>query len=112
MMRKLLLLACVVPTIAAAAELRAGIAKAALDLCFTFEPAILEEIRAGVRDSVSEVVFHASHTHSGPTYSEAPEAAKHAVPRVIGAIEAASKAMVPARIGNGWGQAFLGFNRR
>src|SRR5216683_6999571 len=52
------------------------IALVTLDLCFTFEPAILEEIRAGVRGTVSEVVFHASHTHSGPTYSENPGAAK------------------------------------
>lgn len=88
------------------------VALVTLDLCFTFEPAIMEEIRAGVRGTVDEVVFHASHTHSGPTYSENPAAAKHAVPRVIGAIEAASRAMAPVRIGNGWGQTFLGFNRR
>src|SRR5256885_4299090 len=30
-----------------------------LDLCFTFDPVILEEIRAGIRGTVSEVVFHA-----------------------------------------------------
>ena len=88
------------------------IALVTLDLCYTFDPAVMEEIRRAVRGTVDEVVFHASHTHSGPTYSEAPEAAKHAIPRVAAAIETAARAMTPARIGNGWGQVYLGFNRR
>jgi neutral ceramidase len=83
-----------------------------LDLCFPFDPPIMEEIRAGARGAVDEVVFHASHTHSGPTYSLAVEAAKHAVPRVVSAIQQAAKSMVPARIGTGWGQTSIGFNRR
>jgi hypothetical protein len=89
-----------------------NIAFVTLDLCFPFDPPIMDEIRRAVRGSVDEVIFHASHTHSGPTYSEAPEAAKHAVPRVAGAIETAARSMVDARIGNGWGQIYLGFNRR
>ena len=88
------------------------IALVTLDLCFPFEPAIMQEIRDGARGSVDEVVFHASHTHSGPTYSLVPEAAKQAVPRVTAAIQAAAGAMVPARIGSGWGETYLGFNRR
>ncbi|HEY6391888.1 MAG TPA: hypothetical protein VIX89_11460 [Bryobacteraceae bacterium] len=88
------------------------IAFVTLDLCFPFDPPIMDEIRRAVRGRVDEVIFHASHTHSGPTYSEAPEAAQHAIPRVAGAIEAASRSMVAARIGNGWGQIYLGFNRR
>lgn len=88
------------------------IALVTLDLCFPFDLPVMDEIRRAVRGSVDEVVFHASHTHSGPTYSEAPAAAEHAVPRVAAAIEAAAKAMMPARIGNGWGQVYLGFNRR
>ena len=88
------------------------VALVTLDLCYPFDPQVLEQIRAGARSAVDEVVFHASHTHSGPTYSAAPEAAAHAVPRVVGAIEAAAKAMVPARMGNGWGHAWIGFNRR
>lgn len=83
-----------------------------LDLCFTLDPAQQDEIRASVRGSVDEVVFHASHTHSGPTYALAPEAAKQAVPLVASAIRAAAKALQPARIGSGWGQTYLGFNRR
>ena len=88
------------------------IAFVTLDLCFPFDPPIMDEIRRAARGSVDEVIFHASHTHSGPTYSEAPEAAKHAIPRVADAIGAASRSMVAARIGNAWGQIYLGFNRR
>lgn len=88
------------------------IALVTLDLCFPFDPPIMDEIRAGVRGTVDEVIFHASHTHSGPTYSAAPEAAKHAVPRVVAAVKAAAQSMVPAKIGTGWGEVYIGFNRR
>lgn len=91
---------------------RRTIAFVTLDLCYTFDPPVMEEIRAAVRGSVDEVIFHASHTHSGPTYALAPEAVKHAIPRVVSAIELAAKSMTPARIGNAWGQIYLGFNRR
>jgi hypothetical protein len=83
-----------------------------LDLCFTFDEKSMDQIRADVRDKVDEVIFHASHTHSGPTYSEAPQAVQHAVPRIEGAIRSAAQSMVPVQIGNGWGQTYIGFNRR
>jgi hypothetical protein len=88
------------------------IALVTLDLCFTFDEKAMDQIRADVRPVVSEVIFHASHTHSGPTYSEAPQALQHAVPRISAAIRSAAQAMVPASIGNGWGQTYIGFNRR
>ncbi len=88
------------------------IALITLDLCFTFDEKSMDQIRADVRDKVDEVIFHASHTHSGPTYSEAPQAVEHAVPRIEGAIRSAAAAMVPVQIGNGWGQTYIGFNRR
>lgn len=88
------------------------IAFVTLDLCFPFDPPVMDEIRRAVRGSVDEVIFHASHTHSGPTYSEALDAAKQAIPRVAGAIQAAVRSMAAARIGNAWGQIYLGFNRR
>lgn len=88
------------------------IAVVTLDLCYTLEPPIMEKIRASVRRSIDEVIFVASHTHSGPTYAAAPEAAEHAAVRIVEAIQAAAKAMMPARIGNGWGETYLGFNRR
>jgi neutral ceramidase len=88
------------------------IAFVTLDLCYTFEPPVMEEIRASVRSSVDEVIFHASHTHSGPTYAASPEAVRHAIPRITAAIQAAARSLAPARIGNSWGQAYIGFNRR
>ena len=88
------------------------IALVTLDLCFPFEPPAMEEIRAAVQPQVDEVIFHASHTHSGPTYMAAPEALQAAIPRVIAAIRDASGHMAPARIGTGWGQTYIGFNRR
>ncbi len=91
---------------------RRTIAFVTLDLCFTFDPPVMEQIRLQARGAVDEVIFHASHTHSGPTYSEAPAAAQHAVPLVVGAIQAAARSLAPVQIGNGWGQTYLGFNRR
>ncbi len=88
------------------------IAFVTLDLCYTFEPAIMEKIRAGARGAIDEVIFVASHTHSGPTYASVPEAAEHAAVRVVEAIQSAAKGMASARIGNGWGETYLGFNRR
>jgi neutral ceramidase len=83
-----------------------------LDLCYPFDPPVMEEIRAAARASADEVIFHASHTHSGPTYAAAPEAVKHAIPRIAAAIQSAVRSMTPVRIGNAWGQTYLGFNRR
>jgi hypothetical protein len=88
------------------------IALVTVDLCYTFDVVVMDRIRAAVRPAVDEVIFHASHTHSGPTYSEAPEALEHAAPRIVGAIQEAARSMAPAQIGNGWGQAYIGFNRR
>jgi neutral ceramidase len=89
-----------------------SIALITLDLCFTFDEKVMDRIRNDVRASVGEVIFHASHTHSGPTYSEAPQALEHAVPRIEIAIREAAQNMSPVRIGNGWGQTEIGFNRR
>lgn len=88
------------------------VALVTLDLCFTFDEAVMDRIRSEVRGSVDEVIFHASHTHSGPTYSEAPQALDHAAPRIADAIREAAKNLEPVQIGNGWGQTFIGFNRR
>src|SRR5689334_25137965 len=67
------------------------VALVTLDLCFTFDPAVMDRIRAKVRDVAGDVIFVASHTHSGPTYSEAPQALEHAAPRIESAIEAAGR---------------------
>jgi hypothetical protein len=91
---------------------RRTVAFVTLDLCYPFDPPVMDEIRTGALGSVDEVIFHASHTHSGPTYAASPEAVKHAIPRVVTAIQTAAKSMVPVRIGSAWGQTYLGFNRR
>ena len=96
----------------ALADGKRTIAFVTLDLCFTFNEAAMDQIRGEVRGTVDEVIFHASHTHSGPTYSEAPQAVQHAVPRISDAIRAAAASMVAVQIGNGWGQTYIGFNRR
>jgi len=83
-----------------------------LDLCYTFEPPAMDDVRALVRPQIDEVIFHASHTHSGPTYASAPDALKVAVTRIASAIGEAAGHMTPARIGTGWGQTYIGFNRR
>jgi len=88
------------------------VALVTLDLCYTFDAGAMDQIRAAVRPAIDEVIFHASHTHSGPTYSEAPAALEHAVPRIAAAIQEAARSMTPAQAGNGWGQIQLGFNRR
>lgn len=88
------------------------IALITLDLCYTFDEKSMDQIRADVRGTVDELIFHASHTHSGPTYADAPQALEHAVPRIEAAIRSAAASMVPVQIGNGWGQTYIGFNRR
>src|SRR5580704_15008689 len=42
------------------------IALVTLDLCFTFDEKVMDRIRNEVRGEAGEVIFHASHTHSGP----------------------------------------------
>jgi len=89
-----------------------SVALITLDLCFTFDEKAMDQIRAEVHSTVDEVIFHASHTHSGPTYSDAPQALQHAVPRIEAAIRSAAASMIPVQIGNAWGQTYIGFNRR
>src|SRR5580765_4185174 len=49
---------------------RHTIALVTLDLCYPIDLPEMNEIRAAVRSSgVEQVIFVASHTHSGPTYS-------------------------------------------
>ncbi len=89
------------------------IALVTLDLIFPFEPPEMERIRAAVRGKgIDEVIFHASHTHSGPTYSSNRPAYEKAIERVRQAILEAAARLEPARIGTGWGVSYIGHNRR
>ena len=89
------------------------IALVTLDLCYTFDAPVLEQIRAAMRGQVDEVIFHASHTHSGPTYSAAPRSRPaRGSTRSRPPYQAALAHGHPRRIGNAWGQTYIGFNRR
>src|SRR5437870_4833853 len=79
-----------------------------LDLVFPIDQPEMDRIRAAVKPNVSEVIFHASHTHSGPTYSSHRDAYEKAVNRIQQAILVAARVIVPVRIGTGWGVAYIG----
>jgi neutral ceramidase len=83
-----------------------------LDLVFPIDQPEMDRIRAAVKPNVSEVIFHASHTHSGPTYSSHRDAYEKAVNRIQQTILVAARVIVPVRIGTGWGVAYIGHNRR
>jgi hypothetical protein len=89
------------------------IALVTLDLVFCIDSAQMEEIRAAVRPAgIEQVIFLASHTHSGPVYSSNPTDYRKAVSRIQQTIQIAARLMSPVRIGVAWGVAFLGHNRR
>jgi hypothetical protein len=89
------------------------IALVTLDLVSTIELAEMDQIRAAVRQNgVEQVIFVASHTHSGPVYASNPESYQKAVRRIQQAVAIAARLMTPVRIGTAWGVAYLGHNRR
>jgi hypothetical protein len=89
------------------------IALVTLDLVFSIELPEMNRIRAAVRPrGVDEVIFHASHTHSGPTYSANREAYGRAVAGIQQTIVSAAAAKAPVKIGTAWGVSYLGHNRR
>ncbi len=91
-----------------------------LDLGRTFNGEGMQQIRDRVQESVDvgQVFFCASHTHSGPVISdtypngERPPWEQNALTRISEAIEDASRRLVPAKIGVGYGETFIGHNRR
>jgi hypothetical protein len=89
------------------------IALVTLDLIFPFDSADAAPLRSDLKNAgVAEVILHASHSHSGPTYGTNKEALRRALERTRFAVLAAVKSMVPARIGAGYGVAYIGHNRR
>ena len=91
-----------------------SVALVTLDLIFTLGRAEMDAIRTRVRGStgIDDVVFVASHTHSGPTFSDIPDWYEKSVLAVAGAIEKAHGQAVEVRLGTGWGISQIGFNRR
>jgi len=99
---------------------RTAVAIVTLDLGRTFGRAQMDSVRERVRRSsrVSDVMFIASHTHSGPVIDDeyeggrVPEWEQRALDAIAQAIDRARASAAEARIGVGTGQAIIGHNRR
>jgi hypothetical protein len=91
-----------------------------LDLGRSFGPPFMDALRRVVRKSagVHQVFFMASHTHSGPVIDDAypegkiPPWETEAQSKIATAIEKASGHLAPARLGTGYGETYIGHNRR
>jgi len=96
------------------------IAIVTLDLGRTFGPPSMQQVRDRVAQSadVDQVFFSASHTHSGPVieddYGEngTPRWEQAALENITSAIEGAATRLEPAQIGTGYGETYIGHNRR
>lgn len=90
-----------------------------LDLGRTFGPAALEHLRENARKSsgITYTLVQATHTHAGPVIQDeypsgnAPAWETAALERIAGAIQEASQKLVEARLGTGYGQVSIGYNR-
>ncbi|HXY01820.1 MAG TPA: neutral/alkaline non-lysosomal ceramidase N-terminal domain-containing protein [Candidatus Limnocylindrales bacterium] len=106
------------PLCARVLVLRVGALQLALvdvDLIAPFEPTYMERLREAVKADVKEILVTAIHTHSGPALipgSASPaewEAA--AVDKIAEAVHEAASRRVAARLGVGYGLAYIGHNR-
>ncbi len=111
------------PLYARVLVLQAGekrLALVTLDLGRTFNEPWLMRMRAAALQSagIDGLIITASHTHSAPNILDAypagvrPEWEEQAFERVLHAIEAAEKALEPARLGTAYGTADVAYNRR
>ena len=97
---------------------RKSVAVVTLDLGRSFGQPQMKLVRDRARQlhNVAEVMFIASHTHSGPVidedYDQVPEWEQRALNKIVQAIGSARGRMAEARIGVGYGQAIIGHNRR
>lgn len=90
-----------------------------LDLGRPFAPAWIERLRETARKAsgISYVLVAATHTHSGPAIrdeyppKETPDWETAALQKVGKAIDAAHQQAVEARLGTGYGVAYIGHNR-
>jgi len=95
------------------------LALVALDLGRSFGPAALARLQDDVKESsgISYVLVTASHTHSGPVIKDeyppgkTPPWETLTLERIAKAIDAAHEKAVEARIGTGYGVAYIGHNR-
>ncbi len=91
-----------------------SVALVTMDLVGVLPTPQLDEIRARVKASsgIDDVIFNASHTHSGPYIVEdPPEWQKQAATDIAAGIESAWKARRPALVGVGRGSVLIGHNR-
>lgn len=91
-----------------------AVALVTLDLIGPLPPRQLDAIRSRVKSScgIEDVIFSASHTHSGPNVmEEAPEWQTQAAAGIVAVVERAWKARRDARIGIGRGAVQIGHNR-
>jgi hypothetical protein len=98
---------------------RRAVAIVTLDLGRTFGQSQMNAVRERARRDrrTDEVMFIASHTHSGPVIDEdyengLPEWERRALDKITEAIGEARARMVEARIGVASGQIIIGHNRR
>ncbi|HMD97071.1 MAG TPA: neutral/alkaline non-lysosomal ceramidase N-terminal domain-containing protein [Terriglobia bacterium] len=97
------------------------LALVALDLGRCFGPASLQHLRelAGKRSGISYLLAVASHTHSAPVISDSYPQGPQCVPawetstleKIAAAIDEARQHAVEARLGTGYGVAYIGHNR-
>jgi hypothetical protein len=96
------------------------VALVTLDLGRSFGPPFMDSLRQRVKKSagVQQAFFMASHTHSGPVIDDAYPEGKappweiECQEKIAKAIEEASSRLVLARIGTGYGETYIGHNRR
>jgi neutral ceramidase len=91
-----------------------GVALVTLDLVGVLPVSQLDEIRARVKSStgIEDVIFNASHTHSGPLFMDQPPEWQMKFANDIAAgIERAWSSRRAARIGIGTGSVRIGHNR-
>jgi Neutral/alkaline non-lysosomal ceramidase, N-terminal len=90
-----------------------------LDLGRTFGPASLDQLRQAVKQKsgIDDLIVQATHTHAGPVVMDAypsgtPAWETAALAKIEHAIEDAQQHLVPVLLGVGYGEAYIGYNRR
>jgi neutral ceramidase len=90
-----------------------------LDLGRTFGQGSLDKLRKAAKDTsgISGLIVQATHTHSGPVIlneyaSGTPSWETAALDKIEHAIHEAEQSAVPVRLGVGYGEAYIGYNRR
>lgn len=90
-----------------------------LDLGRAFGPASIQRIRDSARQSagISYVIVMATHTHAGPVVMDeypdgTPAWETAAIGKIGTAIDDAEHSAVEAKLGTGYGETYIGYNRR